>query len=99
MSKLQALLENFIEPASQTNLKTLQACAADLERRLEGLFLKDSDGRRPYNRNYPILDQASDFSDHHLFFEFFNADTGQGHGASHQTGWTALIVTLLENRT
>ncbi len=31
----------------------------------------------------------------HLFYEFFHGDTGQGLGACHQTGWTALIVNLL----
>jgi hypothetical protein len=35
------------------------------------------------------------FKDHHLFYEFFHGDTGQGLGASHQTGWTALIFNLL----
>ena len=35
------------------------------------------------------------FKDHHLFYEFFHGDTGQGLGASHQTGWTALIANLL----
>ena len=33
-----------------------------------------------------------------LFYEYFNGDTGQGLGASHQTGWTALVVTLLRDR-
>ena len=35
------------------------------------------------------------FKEHHLFYEFFHGDTGQGLGASHQTGWTALIANLL----
>jgi hypothetical protein len=79
-------------------MKTLLQCAHDIEERLESLFLKDGEGRRPYNANYPFLDQNEGFSENHQFFEFFNADTGQGHGASHQTGWTALIATLLEQR-
>jgi len=32
-----------------------------------------------------------------LFHEYFQGDTGEGLGASHQTGWTALIVRLLED--
>jgi hypothetical protein len=39
--------------------------------------------------------QQLDFKEHHLFYEFFHGDTGQGLGASHQTGWTALIANLL----
>ena len=31
-----------------------------------------------------------------LFYEYFHGDTGRGVGASHQTGWTALVATLLE---
>jgi hypothetical protein len=30
-----------------------------------------------------------------LFHEYFNGDTGVGLGASHQTGWTALVAKLL----
>jgi hypothetical protein len=31
-----------------------------------------------------------------LFHEYFHAETGRGLGASHQTGWTALIVRFLD---
>jgi len=30
-----------------------------------------------------------------LFYEYFHGDTGRGCGASHQTGWTALVARLL----
>ena len=30
-----------------------------------------------------------------LFYEYFHGDTGRGVGASHQTGWTALVAKLL----
>ena len=39
---------------------------------------------------------TSDWRDHLLFHEYFNGDTGQGLGASHQTGWTALVAKLVE---
>jgi hypothetical protein len=32
-----------------------------------------------------------------LFYEYFDGDTGRGLGASHQTGWTALVATLLDD--
>jgi len=35
------------------------------------------------------------FKDLVLFYEYFHGETGRGCGASHQTGWTALIVSLL----
>jgi hypothetical protein len=85
-------------PTGSGNEKTLAECAADIEDRLTQLFLKDEKGLKPYNHRYPLLDQNEQFSDFHQFFEFFNSDTGQGHGASHQTGWTALIATILDKK-
>jgi hypothetical protein len=38
------------------------------------------------------------FRDYVLFFEYFHGDTGVGLGASHQTGWTALVSRLLSDR-
>ena len=31
-----------------------------------------------------------------LFHEYFNGDTGEGLGASHQTGWTALVAKMIQ---
>jgi hypothetical protein len=36
-----------------------------------------------------------DASGNVVFHEFFHGDTGQGLGASHHTGWTALVASLL----
>ena len=33
-----------------------------------------------------------------LFHEYFHGDTGEGLGASHQSGWTALAAALLAGR-
>lgn len=85
-------------PTGSGDLKTLGECASDIEMRLQRIFLKNESGARPYNTLYPQLDETKDFAPHHQFFEFFDGDTGQGHGASHQTGWTALIATILDNR-
>jgi hypothetical protein len=30
------------------------------------------------------------------FYEYFHGDNGAGLGASHQTGWTALVASLLD---
>ena len=74
---------------------TLRAVAEELERRLARLFLPDASGRRPYQGEvHPALDA---YRDHVLFYEYFHGDTGRGVGASHQTGWTALIGNVLES--
>jgi hypothetical protein len=64
--------------------------AAELSRRLSRLFLKDASGRRPAHGTAQREDGLV------LFHEFFHGDTGTGLGASHQTGWTALVAKLLQ---
>lgn len=80
---------------------TLAAAAGELHRRLVGLFLPDAEGRRPAHGSDRRYADDPHWKDLVLFYEFFNGDTGAGHGASHQTGWTALVLRLLEkvNRT
>ncbi len=73
----------------------LGAVADELSRRLIGLFRRGSDGRRPVHGDVPLLQQDAQFRDLLLFYEYFDGDTGRGVGASHQTGWTALVALLV----
>jgi hypothetical protein len=82
-------------PVGSGNMLHLGEVAAELARRLCRLFLLDESGRRPVFGDRPILQENPDFRDHLLFYEFFNGDTGDGLGAAHQTGWTALVASLL----
>jgi hypothetical protein len=61
------------------------------------LFLLGPDGRRPADGARPA-NGGSDAADHVLFYEYFDGDTGAGLGASHQTGWTALVAKLLDQQ-
>lgn len=75
---------------------SLAGVAAELEKRLLSLFLKAKGKAVP-----PCLCgnkvMEDDFSkDLYLFYEYFNGDTGKGLGASHQTGWTALIAKIIQ---
>ena len=71
--------------------------AADLSRRLVTLFLRDPEsGRRPAFGLASVLQHRPEFRDHLLFNEYFHGDDGSGRGASHQTGWTALVAKLLQ---
>ena len=74
----------------------LGAVAQEILRRVVGIFLPDSDGHRPHQGTgrWPDADPAS--REWLLFHEYFHAETGRGLGASHQTGWTALVATCLE---
>lgn len=76
----------------------LGAAADEIERRLLSLFLKGADGRRPSDARSPLFKPGSAWTEHPLFNEYFNGDTGEGLGASHQTGWTALAATLIARR-
>ena len=74
---------------------TLAEAAADLGQRLCRLFLPDADGRRPALGPDPLFRDDPAWRRHPLFYEYFHGDTGAGLGASHQTGWTALVAKLL----
>ncbi len=69
--------------------------ADELCRRLARLFLRGDDGRRAVFGNSEKHQRDAHFRDHVLFHEYFHGDTGQGLGASHQTGWSSLIAELL----
>ena len=85
-------------PTGSGNFMTLEEAAAELSRRLSRLFLKDSAGERPVMRHQPQLQGDPNYQGCIPFYEYFHGDTGRGVGASHQTGWTALIAKLLMPR-
>jgi hypothetical protein len=74
----------------------LNAMARDIARRLIGIFLLDPQGRRPVFGGAPKFRDDPGWRDHPLFYEYFHGDNGAGIGASHQTGWTALVANLID---
>jgi hypothetical protein len=82
-------------PTGSGQLKTLWEVASDLSRRLSHIFLR-RDGRRPIFGDVSLLQNDPYWRDLILFYEYFHGETGAGLGASHQTGWTALVAKLLE---
>jgi hypothetical protein len=75
---------------------SLRDVAADLSRRLTRLFLRDEHGRRPVFGGAERFQTDPHWRDHVLFYEYFHGDNGAGLGASHQTGWTALVAKLIQ---
>ena len=59
------------------------------------LFLPDADGVRPCRGRALCYSRDPHCRDLALFYEYFHAESGRGLGASHQTGWTALVAKLL----
>jgi hypothetical protein len=82
-------------PSGSGTLMTLQEVADELRRRLAGIFLPDATGARPWQGGDPRLARDPHWRDLPLFHEYFHGDTGKGLGASHQTGWTALVARCL----
>jgi len=82
-------------PAKSGNKLNLKQIANQLTRRLLKIFERNDEGKFQYHASDQPQWEGEHFKEHHLFYEFFHGDTGQGLGASHQTGWTALIVNLL----
>lgn len=81
-------------PTGSGRLLSLWEVASELAERLTAIFLRDASGQRPFAGRDPRV--PSD--DPVLFHEYFHGDTGKGLGASHQTGWTALVAKLLEQQ-
>jgi len=73
----------------------LGAAADEIGRRLASLFMPDANGRMPCHGSDPRWHQDANWQGLPLFYEYFHGDTGQGLGASHQTGWTALVSEYL----
>jgi hypothetical protein len=74
----------------------LRDVAAELSRRLTRIFLRGADGRRPVFGDTGKFQRDPHWRDLLLFYEYFHGDNGAGIGASHQTGWTALVAKLLQ---
>ena len=82
-------------PTGSGRMLNLREVADELAARLSSLFLLDGDGRRPADGDRRA-NGGTDAAEHVLFHEYFDGDTGAGLGASHQTGWTALVAKLLD---
>jgi hypothetical protein len=83
-------------PTGSGRMMTLWEVAAELSHRLTRLFLRDGEGRRPIYGGTEKFQGDPHWRDLILFHEYFHGDNGAGIGASHQTGWTAVVAKLLQ---
>jgi hypothetical protein len=84
-------------PAGSGKLMNLKEVARELQLRLTKIHLANQSGRRPCSSGDSRFSDDPHWRDLVLFHEYFHAETGQGLGASHQTGWTALAIRNLED--
>jgi hypothetical protein len=92
--------ENFrIEcPTGSGREMTLGEVAGEISKRLTSLFLNDETGGAPWHNGEERFARDPHWRDLTLFHEYFHGDTGRGLGASHQTGWTALVARLIDGK-
>jgi hypothetical protein len=84
-------------PTGSGRRVTLLVAAQELTQRLVKLFLPGPGGGRVCHGNGGTKMDDERLKDLVLFHEYFHGDTGKGLGASHQTGWTALVARLIED--
>jgi hypothetical protein len=83
-------------PTGSGRWSTLFDVAREISTRLVRIFLRDEHGRRPVYGNTERFHSDPHWRDYVLFHEYFHGDNGAGLGASHQTGWTGLVATLMQ---
>ena len=83
-------------PTGSGQMKNLQEISVDLSLRLTKIFLPDGDKGRPCHGGDARYRDDPVWKNLVLFHEYFHGDSGAGLGASHQTGWTALVTRCLE---
>jgi hypothetical protein len=83
-------------PTGSGRMMNLYGVARELASRLTRMFLRGADGRRPVYGGTEKFQTDEHWRDHVLFYEYFHGDNGAGLGASHQTGWTGVVATLIQ---
>ena len=83
-------------PTGSGKRMTLFEVAKEISQRLASIFLRDASGHRPVYGGTAKFQDDPHWRDLVLFYEYFHGDNGAGLGASHQTGWTGVIATLLD---
>jgi hypothetical protein len=84
-------------PTGSGHMLTLAEVAQELNRRLAAIFMPDDKGHAPWHGGDERFASDPHWRDLVLFHEYFHGETGRGLGASHQTGWTALIARCLDD--
>lgn len=80
-------------PHYSSENKNLNEVADDLSGRLLKLF--ENDGELPPSMRNGAFPEKHFHPGLLWFYEYFHGDSGRGLGASHQTGWTALVTRLV----
>jgi hypothetical protein len=83
-------------PTGSGKMMNLFEVSKEIADRLTRIFTRDKHGRRPVYGGTEKFQSDPNWRDQILFYEYFHGDNGAGLGASHQTGWTGLVATLIK---
>jgi hypothetical protein len=83
-------------PTGSGKMMTLWEVAGEISRRLTAIFMRGAGERRPVFGGVATFQSDPYWRDLISFHEYFHGDNGAGIGASHQTGWTALVAKLIQ---
>lgn len=84
-------------PTGSGRMMNLDQVSRELIQRLVSIFLPGANGRRPCHGRQTVYATDPHWKDLVLFYEYFHGDSGEGLGASHQTGWTALVTNFIQD--
>ena len=82
-------------PTGSGQMANLYEIAENLAHRLVSIFTRNTEGLRPVFGSQQTFQGDPHWKDHLLFYEYFHGDNGAGIGASHQTGWSGLVLNLI----
>jgi hypothetical protein len=88
--------DDFVVEVSDEGTVTFDTMMRGFADALIRIFTRNADGRRPVYGNLRKFQEDPHWRDYLLFYEYFHGDSGAGLGASHQTGWTALVASLID---
>ena len=97
LKRLKQLTEGEFSIEVQGKTRTIDELVVDLRDRLVNLFRPNAKGIRPIFDDCGLFANDPEWKDVLLFFEHYHPDTGRGLGASHQTGWSAVVASLIED--
>ena len=84
-------------PTGSGHKITLGEVANELSRRIIGIFTRNPEGNRPIHGKYNGFYRQPENADLLQFYEYFHGENSRGVGASHQTGWTAVIAEMIQD--
>ena len=84
-------------PGDAGGERNLLDIGGEIANRMIRIFTRNEKGERPVYGGTRKFQDDPYWKDLVLFYEFYHGDNGAGLGASHQTGWTALVAALIDD--